>query len=176
MKAPRIITGNGECFYFPREEKKEDMMQGLPVSAGIKEGRIKILNSPEEGDRLAEGDILVTRGTNPSWTPLFINIGALIMETGGHISHGSVVARELLSMRLIFLLNRGNYFLCWVPMEQEKQLRLKCSAVCMNLPRAPQRLWDMMLCRKPIKSNKLSMYLLRKQRWQKSYLYGKIYF
>ncbi len=94
LKAPRVITGTGECFHFPREEENETVMQGIPVSAGLKEGKVRILHSPEEGDRLSQGEILVTRGTNPSWTPLFLNSGALIMETGGPISHGSVVARE----------------------------------------------------------------------------------
>ncbi len=47
-----------------------------------------------DGNRLEEGDVLVTAGTNPAWTPLFLKLGALIMETGGPISHGSVVARE----------------------------------------------------------------------------------
>jgi len=94
LKAPRVITGTGECFHFPREEENETVMQGIPVSVGLKEGKVRILHSPEEGDRLSQGEILVTRGTNPSWTPLFLNSGALIMETGGPISHGSVVARE----------------------------------------------------------------------------------
>ncbi|RQD73294.1 MAG: hypothetical protein D5R97_09625 [Candidatus Syntrophonatronum acetioxidans] len=93
LSAPRILTSTGESIYTLLEEK-EDALKGLPVSAGVYEGKVKVLNSPEEGSKLEKGDVLVTKGTNPAWTPLFLNIGGLIMETGGPISHGSVVARE----------------------------------------------------------------------------------
>lgn len=93
LSAPRILTSSGESIY-TLIEKKEDALKGLPVSAGVYEGKVKVLNSPEEGSKLEKGDVLVTKGTNPAWTPLFLNIGGLIMETGGPISHGSVVARE----------------------------------------------------------------------------------
>ncbi len=93
IKAPRIITSTGESIYYPVEEGDE-ILTGIPVSAGVCSGRVRVLSSPEQGPKLEKGDVLVTRGTNPAWTPLFINAGALIMETGGPISHGSVVARE----------------------------------------------------------------------------------
>ena len=48
---------------------------------------------PEEAE-LAPGEILVCRGTDPAWTPLFLAAGGLVMETGGLMTHGSVVARE----------------------------------------------------------------------------------
>ncbi|MBL4777634.1 MAG: pyruvate, water dikinase [Ralstonia sp.] len=40
------------------------------------------------------GDILVAPSTDPGWTPLFLKAGALVMETGGYLSHGAIVARE----------------------------------------------------------------------------------
>ena len=43
---------------------------------------------------LAPGEILVCPGTDPAWTPLFLATGALVMEVGGMMTHGSVVARE----------------------------------------------------------------------------------
>lgn len=92
--APRILTSTGECVYAPAGEADGDSLGGIPVSPGVCEGRVRILESPEEGHRLEAGDILVTTGTNPAWTPLFLKLGALVMETGGSISHGSVVARE----------------------------------------------------------------------------------
>ena len=55
---------------------------------------MRLLKHPEEGVKLGKGEILVTKATTPAWTPLFLKIGGLIMETGGPISHGSVVARE----------------------------------------------------------------------------------
>jgi pyruvate,water dikinase len=44
--------------------------------------------------QLAPGEILVCPGTDPAWTPLFLAAGGLVMETGGLMTHGSVVARE----------------------------------------------------------------------------------
>ncbi|MCE7792328.1 hypothetical protein K8O68_07835 [Salipaludibacillus sp. CUR1] len=94
LNAPRLMTSKGESIYSAVLESGGNSLAGVAVSPGIYEGKVKILKTPEEGRRLEKGDILVTAGTNPSWTPLFLNIGALIMETGGPISHGSVVARE----------------------------------------------------------------------------------
>ncbi len=93
LKAPRLLISTGESIYAAAEEV-DGSLAGIPVSAGVYEGRARILYSPEESSRLEKGDILVTRGTNPAWTPMFINLGAIVMESGGPISHGAVVARE----------------------------------------------------------------------------------
>ena len=68
-------------------------MTGWPVSAGAHEGRVRVIFHPL-GAKLVPGDVLVCRGTDPAWTPLFLQAGALVMETGGAVSHGSIVARE----------------------------------------------------------------------------------
>ena len=91
---PRVITSTGEAIYSAIEDESNNEYKGIPVSPGIHEGPIKVLKYPEEGHRLKQGDILVTTSTNPAWTPLFLVIGGLIMETGSPISHGSIVARE----------------------------------------------------------------------------------
>lgn len=92
--APRVLTSTGESIHAPVMKAGENALMGIPVSPGVTEGRVRVLYHPEEGQSLEVGDILVTTGTNPSWTPLFMKLGGLIMETGGPISHGSVVARE----------------------------------------------------------------------------------
>jgi len=43
---------------------------------------------------IEDGDILVTAFTDPSWTPLFVSIKALVTEVGGLMTHGAVIARE----------------------------------------------------------------------------------
>src|SRR5207253_2959256 len=48
----------------------------------------------ELGARLEPGEVLVAPSTDPGWTPLFLTAGALVMEMGGMMSHGAVVARE----------------------------------------------------------------------------------
>ncbi len=93
-KAPRILTSTGEAVYGPAAEGNGQSLVGIPVSPGVHEGAVRVIERPEDGHRLEKGDVLVTTGTNPAWTPLFLKLGALVMETGGSISHGSVVARE----------------------------------------------------------------------------------
>src|SRR5690606_19456583 len=75
------------------EEAATGVLKGTPVSPGIYEGRARILYDPR-GARLETGEVLVAHGTDPAWTPLFLNAGALVMETGGPMSHGAIVARE----------------------------------------------------------------------------------
>ena len=67
---------------------------GTPVGSGRARGRACRLDRPDQGERLARGDVLVVATTDPAWTPLFLKAGALVMETGGFMSHGAIVARE----------------------------------------------------------------------------------
>lgn len=69
-------------------------LQGLGISAGVITGPVRILRSLAEADRLKAGEILVTQATDPGWTPLFLSAAGLVMEMGGMLSHGAVVARE----------------------------------------------------------------------------------
>ncbi len=78
----------------PLEEQRGEVLRGSPVSPGIAQGHARILMAPEELDRLQPGDILVTRGADPGWTLVFGRIRGLVLETGGQLSHGAVVARE----------------------------------------------------------------------------------
>lgn len=71
-----------------------DCYSGVPVGAGFATGRARILTSPDQGERLGRGEILVVPSTDPAWTPLFLKAGGLVMETGGYLSHGAIVARE----------------------------------------------------------------------------------
>jgi pyruvate,water dikinase len=43
---------------------------------------------------MTRDDVLVAPSTDPGWTPLFLRASAIVMETGGYLSHGAVVARE----------------------------------------------------------------------------------
>ena len=67
---------------------------GLPVSRGVVTGRARIILDPVNDNRLEAGDILITRTTDPGWTPLFKIAGGLILERGGLLSHGAIVSRE----------------------------------------------------------------------------------
>jgi len=65
----------------------------VPISPGVVQGRVKVLQSANE-KKLLPGEILVARATDPGWTPLFINAKGIILEIGGALQHGAVVARE----------------------------------------------------------------------------------
>lgn len=70
-----------------------DRLSGTPASAGTATGKVRVVMDPI-GAHLEPGEILVAPSTDPGWTPLFMTAGALVMEMGGVISHGAVVARE----------------------------------------------------------------------------------
>ena len=71
-----------------------DGWRGIGVSPGRASGVARILHSPHDAAHLKQGDILVAPSTDPGWTPLFLRASAIIMETGGFLSHGAIVARE----------------------------------------------------------------------------------
>jgi rifampicin phosphotransferase len=89
----RILDSRGKIFYPPRIASAEGELNGVPISPGIVQGRVKVLNFANEKP-LLHGEILVARATDPGWTPLFINAKGIILEIGGALQHGAVVARE----------------------------------------------------------------------------------
>jgi pyruvate,water dikinase len=95
LTPPRVITSDGEIIsgQYNRENLPPAAIVGLAVSAGVVEGRARVIVKLEEAD-LEKGDILVTSYTDPSWTPLFVSIKGLVTEVGGLMTHGAVIARE----------------------------------------------------------------------------------
>ncbi len=91
---PRVLLSDGRAFYEGmRSVDNADGIFGDPVSPGVVEGRVRVVLNPHE-TVLQVGEILVCPGTDPAWTPLFLAAGGLVMEVGGLMTHGSVVARE----------------------------------------------------------------------------------
>ncbi len=70
-----------------------DKLEGVPLSAGVAEGPALVLTEPTAAPPEG-GYILVCPSTDPAWVPLFVHAKALVMETGGVLSHGAIVARE----------------------------------------------------------------------------------
>lgn len=89
----RIIDSRGRIFYPPRKAAADGELSGVPISPGVARGRVKVLRSANE-KQILPGEILVARATDPGWTPLFINAKGIILEIGGALQHGAVVARE----------------------------------------------------------------------------------
>ncbi|GAB4523424.1 MAG: phosphoenolpyruvate synthase [Anaerolineales bacterium] len=92
---PRVLLSDGTAFYegITAPEGESDALLGDPVSPGVAEGAVRVVFDPHR-TRLQPGEILVCPGTDPAWTPLFLAAGGLVMEVGGMMTHGSVVARE----------------------------------------------------------------------------------
>jgi rifampicin phosphotransferase len=95
LTPPRVLTSNGEGISgsYRREDLPAGALVGLAVSAGMIEGRARVILDMAKAD-LEAGDILVTAYTDPSWTPLFVAIKGLVTEVGGLMTHGAVIARE----------------------------------------------------------------------------------
>lgn len=94
LSPPRIMTAEGEIPPAVTDaDAPEGTLVGSPASAGTVEGVVRVVRDPH-GETLHKGEILVAPFTDPGWTPLFINAAGLVMEVGGRMTHGSVVARE----------------------------------------------------------------------------------
>lgn len=94
LTPPRVITSEGEIVTAkPRADAPPGALAGSAVSAGVVEGRARVILSLEEA-KMDKGDILVAPYTDPGWTPLFPLAAGLITEVGGLMTHGAVVARE----------------------------------------------------------------------------------
>jgi len=71
----------------------DDVLRGTAASPGMVTGPARVIRDPA-GARLEPGEILVAPSTDPGWTPLFLVAGGLVMELGGAMAHGAIVARE----------------------------------------------------------------------------------
>lgn len=92
---PSVIDSRG---YIPGNDQipsaASDVMIGIPVSPGIVQGTVKIL-SGDEPQVIHSSDIVVAYVTDPALTPCFNNAAGVVLEIGGALQHGAVVAREL---------------------------------------------------------------------------------
>ncbi|MCB9744101.1 MAG: phosphoenolpyruvate synthase [Alphaproteobacteria bacterium] len=95
LRPPRVSTSEGEQIVASHsgEGFPEGALVGSSASAGVIEGLARVITDPAR-EVIHAGEILVAPFTDPGWTPLFINAVGLVMEVGGVMTHGSVVARE----------------------------------------------------------------------------------
>ncbi len=94
-RLPRVYLSDG-TEPTPKRSENEDPeghLSGTPASTGQITARARVILEPN-GAKLERGEILVAPSTDPGWTPLFLTAGGLVMEMGGAMSHGAVVARE----------------------------------------------------------------------------------
>lgn len=110
LTPPRVITSDGEIpvVHLSRDDLPSGALAGNPVSGGVIEGIAKVVTDPTS-EIVSPGEILVAPFTDPGWTPLFINAAGLVMEVGGLMTHGSVVAREYGIPAVVGVLNATSH-------------------------------------------------------------------
>jgi len=101
---PDTLTIKKGSFATPGQENQEgaggngrgavDALRGTGACGGKVIGPCRVLADVSESGSLAAGDVLVTRQTDPGWAPVFFMVSGLVMERGGMLSHGAIVARE----------------------------------------------------------------------------------
>jgi len=79
----------------PAQAARVESIRGFAGAAGVVEGIVRKLETPEESDQFQAGEILVTMKTNVGWTPLFPRAAAVVTDVGAPLSHAAIVAREM---------------------------------------------------------------------------------
>ncbi|PQM45373.1 PEP-utilizing enzyme [Mycobacterium talmoniae] len=93
---PEVWQGTPRPFVLAATADRIDgEISGAAVSPGVVEGTARLILDPEADEELKPGEILVCRTTDPSWASLMMVASALVIDIGGAISHGAIVAREL---------------------------------------------------------------------------------
>jgi rifampicin phosphotransferase len=69
-------------------------LQGVAASGGQVRGTARLVGSVQEATLLTSNDILVTQATDPGWTAVFPLVSGIVLEIGGQLSHGAIIARE----------------------------------------------------------------------------------
>ena len=80
---------------YERVEDGPRLLTGISVGDAIAVGRVVRLTSPEEADRVEDGDILVTEMTDPAWGPIMERVSGIVTDQGGRTCHAAIVSREL---------------------------------------------------------------------------------
>jgi pyruvate,water dikinase len=88
---PSVIYGDDPP---PIEDPSLDKLVGVPTSIGHYTGKVTVVRGLKDFNKVQQGDVLVIPYSDVGWTPLFARAGAVVAESGGLLSHSSIVARE----------------------------------------------------------------------------------
>ena len=90
---PQVIDSRGRILRPLSREGKAGELIGMAVSPGTVTGPVKVLRNPRD-KTIEKGNVIVAYTTDPGWTPLFVNAAAVVLEVGGVLQHGALIARE----------------------------------------------------------------------------------
>ncbi len=93
-RAAACANQDGDGRADPSTTLSKASLSGIGVCGGQIVGRAVVLSDPSQLDQVQAGDILVTRQTDPGWGPILFLVSGLVMERGGMLSHGAILARE----------------------------------------------------------------------------------
>jgi pyruvate,water dikinase len=91
--APFLVAGRPAPIDEP-ELEGEGVFQGKGTSSGRITGTARVVHELKQIGRVKKGDILIVHATDPGWMPVFSRIHGIVLESGGLISHGAIIARE----------------------------------------------------------------------------------
>jgi rifampicin phosphotransferase len=96
LNPPRVVNGKFDpnAPVWPVANVDAKLLTGIPVSPGIVTGLARVILRADEHEHVLAGEILIAPFTDPAWSPYFITAAGVVMEQGGILSHGSIVARE----------------------------------------------------------------------------------
>ena len=95
LRTPEVITDDtrlGPAVRPPEEERM--LLRGEAASPGSVTGIARVIRQPRDILAFQKGEILVSEYADPSWTPILSAAAGMVIEAGGFLSHGSIVARE----------------------------------------------------------------------------------
>lgn len=99
MVQSRPVTTLGEAEQTPNEKKDignaEVILKGAAASVGIAAGKVVVIHSPKEIDKIKDGDVLVTEMTTPDYVPAMKRAAGIVTDKGGRTCHAAIVSREL---------------------------------------------------------------------------------
>ena len=96
LHPPRVVNGRFDpnAPGWPVANADAKFLEGIPVSPGIVTGPARVILRTDDHEQVLSGEILIAPFTDPAWSPYFITAAGLVVEQGGILSHGSIVARE----------------------------------------------------------------------------------
>ena len=88
---PSVIYGDVPP---PIQDPSQEKLVGVPTSIGHYTGKVTVVRGIKDFNKVQQGDVLVVPYSDVGWTPLFARAGAVVAESGGLLSHSSIIARE----------------------------------------------------------------------------------
>ncbi|MCI1024901.1 phosphoenolpyruvate synthase [Pseudomonas putida] len=95
---PETVKSRGNANIIERyllKERAQVLVEGRAIGQRIGSGRVRVVNTVAEMDRVQPGDVLVSDMTDPDWEPVMKRASAIVTNRGGRTCHAAIIAREL---------------------------------------------------------------------------------